>query len=198
MDLRIFGVILAGGQGRRMGGADKAFLPLTGKPLIHHVLHRLRPQVDTVILSANGDPSRFKGLGCQVVPDEASQGPLSGILAALRHADAMGATHVVSTPVDTPLLPGDFVARLQAAAASAPEGLALARTADGDHPASALWPVSLAPALAAFLAAGGAKVTRFTDAHGAARADFPDATAFLNLNTPEELAAAEALLEGKP
>jgi molybdenum cofactor guanylyltransferase len=198
MDLRIFGVILAGGQGRRMGGADKAFVSLAGRPLIGHVLDRLRPQVERVILSANGDPSRFAGLGCPVVPDEASQGPLSGIIAALRHADGMGATHVVSTPVDTPFLPLDFVARLQATAAVSPEGLALARTADGDHPASALWPVALAPSLAAFLAEGGAKVTRFTDAHGAARADFPDARAFLNLNTPEELAAAEALLKGKP
>lgn len=197
MGLRIFGVILAGGQGRRMGGADKAFLPLAGKPLIRHVLDRLRPQVDSVILSANGDPSRFDGLGCMVVPDEASQGPLSGILAALRQAKALGATHVVSTPVDTPFLPDDLVARLQVAAATAPEGLALARTADGDHPASALWPVSLAPALTVFLAEGGAKVTRFTDAHGAARADFPDADAFLNLNTAEDLAAAKGLLEGK-
>ncbi len=88
MDLRIFGVILAGGQGRRMGGADKAFLPLAGRSLIRHVLDRLRPQVDSVILSANGDASRFDGLGCMVVPDEASQGPLSGILATLRHARA--------------------------------------------------------------------------------------------------------------
>jgi molybdopterin-guanine dinucleotide biosynthesis protein A len=198
MDLRIFGVILAGGQGRRMGSADKAFLPLADRPLIQHVLDRLRPQVDSVILSANGDPARFDGLGCAVVSDEASQGPLSGILAALRHVGGLGATHVISTPVDTPCLPPDFVARLQSAATFAPEGLALARTADGDHPASALWPVALAPALAAFLAEGGAKVTRFTDAHAAARADFPDATAFLNLNTPEELAAAEALLKGKP
>jgi molybdenum cofactor guanylyltransferase len=197
MDLRIIGVILAGGQGRRMGGADKAFLPLADQPLVRHVLDRLRPQVDTVILSANGDASRFDGLGCMVVPDEASQGPLSGILAALRHAEALGATHVVSTPVDTPFLPQDFVARLQAAGARSRHGLASARTQDGDHPASALWPVSLAPALASFLAKGGAKVTSFTDAHGAARADFPDPTAFLNLNTPEELAAAESLLEGK-
>jgi molybdopterin-guanine dinucleotide biosynthesis protein A len=198
MELRIFGVILAGGQGRRMGGADKSFVTLAGRPLICHVLDRLRPQVDSVILSANGDPARFAELGCVVVPDEASQGPLSGILAALRHAAALGATHVVSTPVDTPFLPPDFVARLQAAAAHSPDGLALARTADGDHPTSALWPVSLAPALAAFLAEGGAKVIRFTDAHSAARAEFSDAMGFMNLNTPAELAAAKALLEGKP
>jgi molybdenum cofactor guanylyltransferase len=181
-----------------MGGADKAFLPLAGLPLIRHVLDRLRPQVEAVILSANGDPVRFAGLGCEVVPDEASHGPLSGILAALRHVGQAGATHLVSTPVDTPFLPLDFVARLQAAAATAPEGLALARTSDGDHPASAIWPVELAPALADFLSKGGAKVTRFTDAHSAARADFSDGVGFMNLNTPEELLAAEALLKAKP
>lgn len=197
MDLRIFGVILAGGQGQRMGGADKAFLSLSGQPLIRHVLGRLRPQVGMVILSANGDPSRFADLECPVVSDERSQGPLSGILAALRFAKEQGATHLASTPVDTPFLPQDFTARLQVGAAIAPEGLALARTDDGDHPTSALWPVALIPALAAFLAEGGAKVTRFTDAHRAVRVDFPDAAAFLNLNTPDDLAVAEALLEGR-
>jgi molybdenum cofactor guanylyltransferase len=195
--MRIFGVILAGGQGRRMGGADKAFLPLAGRPLIQHVLDRLRPQVESVIVSANGDTARFAALGCPIVTDVIPQGPLSGVLSALLHAKAAGATHLVSTPVDTPFLPNDFVARLQAAAETAPEGLALARTVDGDHPASAIWPVALAPLLAAFLADGGAKVTRFTDARSAQRVDFPDAAAFLNLNTPEELAAAEALLKGK-
>lgn len=194
--MRIFGVILAGGQARRMGGADKAFLPLAGRPLVAHVLDRLRPQVEAVILSANGDPSRFAALGCRVVADATSQGPLSGILAALHHAGAAGATHLASTPVDTPFLPPDFVARLQVAAATSPEGLAFARTEGGDHPASALWPVALIPALTAYLAGGGAKVTRFTDAHGAARADFPDAAAFLNLNTPADLADAEAWLKG--
>jgi molybdopterin-guanine dinucleotide biosynthesis protein A len=195
--LRIFGVILAGGLGRRMGGADKAFLPLAGKPLIRHVLDRLSPQVETVILSANGDPARFADLGCAVVPDDVPQGPLSGILSALRHAGAAGASHLVSTPVDTPFLPLDMVARLRDAAVSASEGLAIACTRDGDHPATALWPMSLAPALSAYLAAGGARVTGFAGAHHAARADFPEAGTFRNLNTPEDLAAAEALLAGE-
>jgi molybdopterin-guanine dinucleotide biosynthesis protein A len=180
-----------------MGGADKAFLALDGRPLIRHVLDRLRPQVETVLISANGDPARFAGLGCDVVPDAVPQGPLSGVLAAMRQAGAAGATHVVSTPVDTPFLPRDLVQRLREAAATASEGLAIARTADGDHPVTALWPLPLAPALGAFLAAGEAKVTRFTDAHHAIRVDFPDAHAFLNLNAPEDLAAAKALLEGK-
>jgi molybdenum cofactor guanylyltransferase len=195
--LRIFGVILAGGRGRRLGGVDKAFLDLDGRPLIRQVLDRMRPQVECVLISANGDPARFDGLGCDVVPDAVPQGPLSGILAAMRQAGAAGATCLASTPVDTPFLPDDLVQRLREAAASAPEGLALARTPDGDHPATALWPLALAPALQAFLATGEAKVTRFADAHHAVRVDFPDAHAFLNLNLPEDLAAARALLEGK-
>lgn len=179
-----------------MGGADKALVPLAGRPLIAHVLDRLEPQVERVLISANGDPARFAGLACDVLPDAESLGPLSGVLAALLQAKRLGATHVVSTPVDTPFLPGDLVPQLLLAAEASPEGLALATAPDGDHPATALWPVGLAPALAAVLAAGEARVTRFTDAHQAARAPFPDARAFLNLNRPEDLAAAEALLRG--
>ncbi|MFM7334207.1 MAG: molybdenum cofactor guanylyltransferase MobA [Tabrizicola sp.] len=193
--MRIFGVILAGGEGRRMG-ADKALVPLAARPLIAHVLDRLEPQVDRVLISANGDAARFAGFGCPVVADAAPQGPLSGVLAALTAAARMGATHLVSTPVDTPFLPGDLVPQLLLAAEGSSEGLAFAADATGDHPATALWPVGLAPALAAFLDEGQAKVTRFTSAHAAARATFPDPRAFLNLNTPEDLAVAEALLKG--
>lgn len=195
MTLRIFGVILAGGEGRRMG-ADKALVPLAGRPLIAHVLDRLEPQVERVLISANGDAARFSAFGCPVVEDAVPQGPLSGVLAALTVAAAMGATHLVSAPVDTPFLPGDLVPQLLFAAERSPVGLALASDPTGDHPATAIWPVGLAPALAAFLASGEAKVTRFTAAQGAAWAKFPDPCAFLNLNTPEDLAAAEVLLKG--
>ncbi len=179
-----------------MGGVDKAFLPLAGRPLIAHVLDRIEPQVERVLISANGDAARFASLGCQVVADAVPQGPLSGILAALEVAGPMGATHVVSAPCDVPFLPGDLVPQLLLAAEGSTTGLAMAATADGDQPATALWPVGLAAALTAYLGAGEAKVTRFTDAHFAARARFPDARAFLNLNTPEDLAEAEALLKG--
>lgn len=193
--VRIFGVILAGGEGRRMG-ADKALIPLGGRPLVAHVLDRLEPQVERVLISANGDATRFAGFGWRVVPDATPQGPLSGVLSSLGTAASMGATHVVSTPVDTPFLPGDLVPQLLLASEASAEGLAYAADASGDHPATALWPVGLVPALSEFLAAGEAKVTRFSAAHGAARAMFPDPRAFLNLNTPEDLAAAEALLKG--
>lgn len=177
-------------------GADKAFVQLAGRPLIAHVLDRLEPQVDRVLISANGDPARFAALGCPVVADASPQGPLSGVLSALTAAASMGATHLVSTPVDTPFLPGDLVPQLLLAGEGSAKGMAQASDASGDHPATAIWPVGLAPALAAFLAEGHAKVTRFTEAHHAARARFPDPRAFLNLNTREDLATAEALLKG--
>jgi molybdopterin-guanine dinucleotide biosynthesis protein A len=106
----------------------------------------------------------------------------------------LGATAVVTAAVDSPFLPGDLTPRLCMAAETAPEGVAIARSAK-DHPTFALWPVSIAPALAAFLDSGAnPKVMAFADAHHAARAAFPDETAFQNLNTPEDLARAETLL----
>lgn len=189
-------MILAGGEARRLGGVDKARVPLAGRPLIAHVLDRLEPQVERVLISANGDASRFAHLGCEVIADTRSQGPLSGILAALTRAVALGATHVVSTPVDTPFLPGDLVPQLLLAAESSTEGIALARDLTGDHPATAIWPVGVVADLVAYLASGGAKVTGFTAAHGASFAEFRDPRAFVNINTAEDLADAEAMMKG--
>ncbi len=135
-----------------MGGADKALMPLAGQSLLSHVIDRFEPQVERLAISANGDPARFAPLGLPVLPDTASQGPLSGILAALHWAAPLGATAVVSVPVDGPFLPPDLVPRLCLAAE--PTGLALAASGDDWHPTFGLWPVTLAPALAAFLASG--------------------------------------------
>ena len=193
--MRIFGVILAGGQGRRMGGADKATLRLAGRSLAAHAVDRLEPQVDRLAISANGDPARLSALGLPVLPDADSQGPLSGVLAALNWAAPLGATHVVTVAVDTPFFPGDLVPRLLLAAD--PSGLALARSGGNDHPTFGIWPVAVREALSAFLGSGAkASVRAFADAHGAGRADFPEDGAFLNLNTPDDLSRAEALIRG--
>jgi molybdopterin-guanine dinucleotide biosynthesis protein B len=194
--LRIHAVILAGGEGRRLGGADKALLPLAGCPLAVHVLARLAPQVQAVAISANGDGARFAGLMLPVLADDGpSKGPLSGLLAALRHAAAAGADAVLSVPVDAPFLPLDLAARL-----SAVHGVpAFARAGGRDHAATALWPVALAGPLAAFLASGAKpRVQDFAALHGARAVDFPDPSAFANLNTPADLAAAEARLRTPP
>ena len=194
--MRVYGVILAGGQGRRMGGVDKALMPLAGRPLVGHVLDRFLPQVDQLLISANGDAARFAFTGCPVVADRVPQGPLSGIHAALLQARAAGATHLVSTPVDTPFLPGDLVPQLILAAEASAQGLAYASDAMGDHPATAIWPVGLAGPLGDWLREGGAKVMDFHALNDPARARFPDPRAFLNLNTPADRAAAEAMLRG--
>ena len=189
--MRIFGLILAGGAGRRMGGVDKALLPLAGRPLLAHVIDRLAPQVEDLAISANGDPARFAAFGLPVLPDDRPQGPLSGVLAGLAWAAAADAGALVTVPVDGPFLPCDLVPRLLLAGGGGP---AVAEAAGRLHPVSALWPVGLRDDLRQRLAAGEAKVVAFAARHGAARAGFPDENAFLNLNEPHDLARAESIL----
>jgi molybdenum cofactor guanylyltransferase len=191
--VRIFGVILAGGGGRRMGGVDKAGLMLGGESLIARAIARLEPQVEQLAISANGDLRRFT-FGLPVLEDAAALGPLAGILAALRWAEPQGATAVVAVAVDTPFFPGDLVPQLCLAAMDAPEGIAIASSVK-DHPTCGLWTVTIRPALEAFLDSGeNPRVLGFAEAHACARARFPDERAFVNINTPEELALAEARL----
>ena len=193
-------VILAGGLARRMGGGDKPLRTLGGRPLLDHVLDRLRPQAAAVVLNANGDPARFAGYGLPVVPDGLPDypGPLAGVLAALdwaaeRHPDL---AWVASAPGDSPFIPVDLVERLHAARAAAGVPLACARSAGQAHPPIGLWPVALRGDLRAALLAGERKIDRWTARHGCAHADWPDAPLdpFFNANTPEELAEAERLL----
>lgn len=189
--VQIFGVVLCGGAGRRMGGADKALLRLAGQPLVTHLQDRLEPQVARLALSANGDAARLAFTGLPVLPDGAGAGPLAGILVALDWAATAGADAVVSAAVDTPFLPCDLVPRLWLAGDG---GLAVARCNGRLHPTAGLWPISLRAALRAQLDAGQFKVMAF--AEDAAVADFSTDTPdpFLNLNTPEDLALAERAL----
>lgn len=176
-------------------GGDKALTPLAGQPLVRWVADRFAPQVEALALSANGDPARFAFLDLPVLPDDAPQGPLSGVLAGLRWAAPRGATALVSVPCDGPFLPPDLVPRLCLAA----EGgrMALAQSGADLHPAHGLWPVGLTEALAAFLASGAVPRLRdFARAEGAALAAFP-AGSFANANTPGDLAALAARLEGQ-
>jgi molybdopterin-guanine dinucleotide biosynthesis protein A len=171
-----------------MGGADKALLPLSGQSLLAHMIDRFAPQVERLAISANGDAARFAAFGLPVLPDDGSHGPLSGVLAGL--AWAKGADAIVTVPVDCPFIPGDLVQRLLLAGPPA-----MATSGGHDHPVCAIWPLGLHGALQAFLASGAKpRVTDFLAAHGVARADFADDGAFRNINTPDDLAAAEAML----
>lgn len=193
-------VVLAGGLARRMGGGDKPLRLLAGRPLLDHLLDRLRPQVPHLILNANGDPGRFAAYGLPVVPDGLPDhpGPLAGILAALDHA----AVHhpeqpwMASVTGDAPFIPSDLVARLHAAREAAGLPLACARSGGQAHPPIGLWPVALRDALRAALLAGERKIDRWTARHGCAHADWPTTPfdPFFNANAPEDLTEAEGIL----
>lgn len=189
--MTIAGVILAGGLSRRMGGRDKALLPLADRPMIAHVAARLAPQLAALAINANGDPARFGFLGLPVLPDTVGDtpGPLAGILAGMRWAAEQGFARLATAPSDTPFLPTDLVTRL--AEARAP--IALASRDGALHPLAALWSTHLADALEQALAAGTRKVTDWAFAHGAVEVSFDQGCAdiFANINTPNDLAEAE-------
>ena len=200
------GVILAGGLATRMGGGDKALLPLGGRPILSHVIDRLAPQVTGLALNANGDPARFSGFGLPVIPDSlpGHPGPLAGVLAGLDWAAGQGAGAIVTVAADTPFFPADLVRRLCAAAEGQAHPLVLAATPRGDeetrsmtgrlirHPTFGLWPVALRDDLRAALAEEIRKVVIWTGRHGGREAVFPgDPDPFFNVNTPGDLAAAE-------
>jgi len=196
----ILAVVLAGGLARRMGGGDKPLRRLGGRPLLDHVLDRIRPQAAAVILNANGDPARFATYGLPVVPDPLPDypGPLAGVLAALDWAAAErpDLPTVLSVPGDGPFLPPDLVVRLEAARREAGVPMACAASGGWTHPPIGLWPVALRGELRAGLLAGEKKIDRWTARFGCAAAEWPvtPVDPFFNANAPEDLAAAEALL----
>ncbi|ACA20258.1 molybdopterin-guanine dinucleotide biosynthesis protein A [Methylobacterium sp. 4-46] len=196
------GVILGGGLARRMGGGDKPLLRLGGETLLARVAARLAPQCAAgVVLSANGDPARFRpAFAGPVLPDSVpdAPGPLAGVLAGLDHAAAHhpGVAFVATVAGDTPFLPGDFVARLHAARAAAGTPLATAASGGRAHYVDGLWPVALRDDLrAALVTEGLRRVGQWIARHGTAEAAWPSEPVdpFLNLNTPDDLALAEAL-----
>ena len=157
--MTIAGLILAGGRGTRLGEVDKALVPLGGRPLIAHARQRLERQVDSLYISANGDPARFGGT-LPVLADSLADhpGPLAGILAGLERAADDGHAALVSVACDTPFFPLDLVARLRA------EGdgmVAVAESRGRRHPVFALWPVALAADMRAVLRSGQRGVGAF-------------------------------------
>jgi molybdenum cofactor guanylyltransferase len=201
---QILGLVLAGGLARRMGGGDKARIRIGGATILARVLARFTPQCAAVILNANGDPARFADTALPVVPDSVPDfaGPLAGILAGLDWA-AEHAPHIVdiaSVPGDCPFLPTDLVARLHAARVAGGQPLACARSGDWRHPVVGLWPVALRDDLRKALVGEGLhKIEAWTARHGVAIAEWPDAPVdpFFNVNTPEDVAAAERIAAGQ-
>lgn len=184
----ISGVILAGGLGRRMGNIDKGLQELRGRPMVAWVAERLGAQVDELLINANQNLERYQAFGFPVVPDQIPDfaGPLAGLHAALSAAKH---SLVVTAPCDSPFLPSDLVARLQAAMKAEQAELAVAKTFDQAHPVFCLCQRAVLPHLTAYLAGGGRKIDRWYSTLKIVEVNFDDeAAAFENINTRDELA----------
>jgi molybdopterin-guanine dinucleotide biosynthesis protein A len=187
----VSGIVLAGGQGSRMGGVDKGLQAFRGKPMVAHVIERLSPQVDELLVNANRNPGEYARFGHRVIADEIPgfAGPLAGFERGLAHA--AGAL-VVTVPCDSPFLPVDLVARLRRHLESADAQLAVARTGDQSHPVFCLMRRDVLPSLQQFLGSGQRKIDRWYEALRVAEVAFDDeADAFLNINTLAELGNLE-------
>ena len=183
----ITGIILAGGQGRRMGGVDKGLQLLRGKPMVQHVLERFAPQVNEVLINANQNLEQYGAFGNKVIPDEIGgfAGPLAGL-----HRGLSTATHewVATVPCDSPFLPLDLIARLRAALDEHNADLTVARTGDQPHPVFCLTHKRVLPGLTQFLQSGGRKIDAWYAALKVVEVRFDDEeAAFSNINTLDEL-----------
>lgn len=184
--MKITGLILAGGLGRRMGGRDKGLQPFRGRPMAAWAIERLAPQVDRLLINANQNLDAYAAFGHPVVADRIGgfAGPLAGLHAGLSACDT---PLLVTAPCDSPFLPRDLVARLRAAREAAGADLAVARTADQPHPVFSLVRREVLDGLTAFLESGGRKVDAWYAALRVAEVPFEDEQAFANINTLEEL-----------
>jgi molybdopterin-guanine dinucleotide biosynthesis protein A len=190
----VSGIILAGGRATRMGGIDKGLVDVAGRPMVEHIIERLRPQTRALIINANRSHERYAAYGLPVVGDDFGDfaGPLAGMAAGLAKAPTPWA---VTVPCDSPLLPPDLVARLWTALQREGAELAVAWAEERMQPVFALLPQALLPSLRGFLAGGDRKIDRWYARHRIALADFSDSPdTFLNINTPDEQAALEARL----
>jgi molybdopterin-guanine dinucleotide biosynthesis protein A len=195
-----FGLLLAGGKARRMGGGDKPLLTLAGRTILAWVIERLAPQCAGLVLNANGDGQRFSSYQLPVVADTVPgfAGPLAGILSGLDWLaeNRLGARWAVSVAADTPFIPADLVAVLSARRRESGADIAVAASAGRTHPVIALWPVEIRDALRqALVSEGIRKIDRFTARFQRVIADWPTQSfdPFFNVNEPHDLAEAESI-----
>jgi molybdopterin-guanine dinucleotide biosynthesis protein A len=193
--MTITGLILAGGRGSRMGNVDKGLQAFRGAPMAMHVLMRLAPQVDQVMINANQNLAAYEAICTSVWPDEMQgfAGPLAGLQTGLMHAET---PYLVTAPCDSPFLPTDLVERLQAALLAQDADLAVAVTGDAEqrqpHPVFCLMKSSLLSHLTLFLQNGGRKIDAWYASLAVAEVHFADEDAFRNINTLDDLRRFEA------
>jgi molybdopterin-guanine dinucleotide biosynthesis protein A len=185
--MKITGIILAGGMGRRMGGVDKGLVALGSQPMVAHVIARLDPQVDELLINANRNLEEYARYGYRVIPDSMTgyAGPLAGLQRGLSEARN---ELVATVPCDSPYLPIDLVARLKAAIQTQNTDLAVAVTLGRQQPVFCLCRRTLLPHLTDFLDNGGRKIDTWYASLTVAEVSFDaEADAFMNINTKQEL-----------
>ena len=181
-------VILCGGRGRRLGGIDKPLVELAGKTLLAHIIERLEPQVDAIVLAGAGSRERYQAFGYPVVPDrEPDQGPLAGIVSALA---AFETAWTLTTPADTPFLPEDLVSSL--APCCHESGAAVVMAGGCRQNLTMLFDRRHAASMIDFYACGGRAVHRWLVAHEVEPVELAERE-FFNINTPQDLRQARAL-----
>ena len=201
----VCGVLLAGGQSRRMGGGDKCLLEIGGTTLLQRIADTAAAQTDPLVLNTNSAPSLFEEYGLPVAPDvvDGFAGPLAGVLTGLEWAaaNAPGCDWVASFACDAPFAPRDLVVRLLAAIENEGAEMACASSNGRDHPVFALWPTRLAPDLRkAVVEESLRKVDIWTARYRLTKVEFPPGSGtaagdpFFNINRPEDLDTAAALL----
>ena len=201
---KVIGVLLAGGLARRMGGGDKCLRSLAGRPLLDHLIDTVKPQVDVMILNANGEARRFASYGLSVVADviEGYAGPLAGVLTGLEWTakNIPDAAWVASLATDAPFLPGDLVARMKSAVKTEGADMACAASGGRVHPVFGLWPVRLRNDLrAAMIDEDIRKIDLWTARYNLVVVEFEKEQGrdpFFNVNQPDNLAEAGRIIAG--
>ena len=189
--MSITGIVLAGGLGQRMGGVDKGFVNFLGKPLVAHVIDRLNPQVEEILVNANRELGRYNALGYEALQDEIAgfAGPLAGFSLGLQYAKH---EYLLTVPCDSPLLPLDLAQRLLNGMLESRVDIAVASSDGHAHPVFCLCKKTVLKSLADYLAKDGHKVSAWQKNLEYIEVDFSDcADAFVNINTPADLAALE-------
>lgn len=195
---QVTGLILAGGQARRMQGRDKGLLVCAGRPLIAYAIEILKPLCGKLLINANRSLASYQALGFPVIADQIPgfQGPLAGLLTALQASDA---PYLLAIPCDSPRLQPDTLTRLLEALDQTPAEVALAHDGERLHPVIIALRNELADDLADYLAMGERKIDRWVEHHRWIAVDCSDRPwQFANVNTPEELKALEQILLRKP
>ena len=191
MTISISAVILAGGQAKRMGGADKGLQLLHGKPLFQHIYERLRTQVEQISINANRNHAEYSADGLMVFADRIAgfQGPLSGILTALERSET---DFVLFVPCDCPFFPQNLLEKLKSAVVFYGVFIAYAHDGEREHPTFCLMARSLKDKLADYLASGERRMLQFMRQNGAVSVDFSEnKQAFTNINTLDDLTRFE-------